>query len=437
MPAVLIILGLTASVSGGQPAPTFSKDIAPILNKHCQSCHRPGGAAPMSLLSFEDARPWAVAMKRETSLRRMPPWHIEKGIGVQRYREDPSLTDAEIATIAAWADGGAQPGEGAEPASRPSTDPPEGRRWSIGAPDLVVLSPQVVVEAMSPDWWGAIGDTPTGLAEDRYIAAVETMELSDAGTSAVFHHAGLQTLTPDGQLDFGTIHEVGRGAEWFDPDASPMLRAGSAISFNNAHVHASGSKTTARLAVALKFHPRGFTPKYARRGITIGTADLDVRGNEGNQLVEAFVTLQQPARLLNFEPHMHASGSRMCLEAVWGAVRQTLTCMGFDPRWVRNYAYDTDSAPLLPRGTILRLIGWLDTRPNPKNPYLVDPRNWTGWGSRPVDNMFMNYLSVALLTNDQMKAEVAKRLDLATQGKGELVGCLPCTLPYALDPAAQ
>ncbi len=424
---------LCPAVHAAAQGPTFTHDIAPILQKRCQSCHRPGGAAPMPLLSFEDARPWAAAMKRETSLRHMPPWHIEKGIGVQGYVDDPSLTDPEIAAIAAWADAGAPRGNPGPPVPPQAAGQSGQMRWSIGTPDLVVLSPQVIAEPLSPDWWGALGDTATGLTEDRYVAAVETMEVSDTPATAVLHHAGFQAFTTAGQMDFGSIHEVGRGVEWLDPEASPLLRAGGVISFNNAHMHAPRARTTVRLAVGFKFHPRGFAPKYIRRGITIGTPDLDVRGNEGNQVVDAFATLQQPAKLLNFEPHMHASGSRMCLEAIWGTVRQTLTCAGFDPRWVRNYAYHSDSAPLLPRGTLLRLIGWLDTRPNPKNPYLVDPRNWTGWGSRPVDNMFMNYLSVALLTNDQMKVEVARRLELARQGAGELIGCLPCTLPNALD----
>lgn len=412
---------------------TFAKDVAPILQRSCQRCHRPGSVAPMSLITYDEVRPWARAITRETSGRRMPPWYIDRDVGIQKFRDDPSLSDREIATIAEWADGGAPSGNLAD--MPPPLTFPDGRAWTIGQPDLIVSSPAVTMEATAADWWGALGDVPTGLTEDRYISAIESLEVSDIRGSAIFHHAGFVALTADGQFEAGSIHEVGRNAERYDADAGMRIGAGGSISFNNAHAHATGEKTTARLVVGLTFHPVGYKPRHVMRGITLGNPDLDVRGNERNQVVEAFSTLQQPARLLNFEPHMHASGSRMCLEAIWGTVRQTLTCAGFDPRWMRNYAYDTDAAPLLPKGTILRLTAWLDTTPNPKNPYLVDYRNWTGWGSRPVDNMFMNYLNVVFLTPEQLKEEVATRLERARRGAGDLIGCLPCTLPYALDPS--
>ena len=95
---------------------TFSKHIAPILQRSCQSCHRPppGGGAPMSLLTYEDVRPWARAIKQRTSLREMPPWFIEKNVGVQQFKEDISLSDEEIDTIARWVDGGAPLGNPAD-----------------------------------------------------------------------------------------------------------------------------------------------------------------------------------------------------------------------------------------------------------------------------------------------------------------------------------
>jgi len=93
------------------PEVTFTKDIAPILQRSCQNCHRPGQVAPMSLITYEDARPWARAMKQRTGLRDkagvMPPWYIEKNIGIQHYKNDPSLSDEEVAKIAKWADTGA------------------------------------------------------------------------------------------------------------------------------------------------------------------------------------------------------------------------------------------------------------------------------------------------------------------------------------------
>ena len=431
--SVLTIALATGSTrpSAEPPAPvTFAGHIAPILARSCQRCHRAGGMAPMSLTTYEEARPWAAAIKRETARRAMPPWFVDQDVGIQRYRDDPSLTDAEVATVAAWADAGAPRGAGDTPPAPPVR--PASGRWSIGEPDLVVSSPEFTVEAVAPDWWGDLAMVPTGLTEDRYVAAIETLEISDRPSMAVLHHAGVQAFA-DGQFEFGTIHEVGRNAETYDPEAAPRLRAGSVFGFNNAHLHAGGQKTTARLVVGVRFLPRGSTPRFATSGLTLGSPELDVRGNTPGQSFEAFATLPQAMKLVTLEPHMHAAGSRMCLDAQWGVVRQTLTCVGFNPRWVRTYSYDADAAPLLPRGTILRLTGWMDTTPRAGNPYLVDFRNWTGWGSRPVDNMFMSYLSVVMLNPDQLKALVAQRLEKVRRGEADLRGCLPCTLPFALD----
>ena len=136
--------------------PTFTRDIAPILQRSCQKCHRPDSLAPMSLITYEDVRPWARSIKQRTGLRNrmgvMPPWYIEKDIGIQRFKDDWSLSDAEIATIAAWVDGGAPRGNPADMPTPPAfIDVDE---WEIGQPDLIVSSPTFEVAAEAPDWWG-------------------------------------------------------------------------------------------------------------------------------------------------------------------------------------------------------------------------------------------------------------------------------------------
>ena len=139
----------------------------------------------MSLLTYEDARPWARAIKQKTSRapddpERMPPWFIEKNVGIQKFKDDPSLTDQEIALIGTWADKGAPRGN---PADMPAIHLTEGA-WSIGTPDLVVSSPSMKLPAVAPDFYGRIGPAPTGLTEDRYIKAVEFRERRlDAGAA--------------------------------------------------------------------------------------------------------------------------------------------------------------------------------------------------------------------------------------------------------------
>src|SRR5262245_42903845 len=159
MPAVM------AAPAGPEAQVTFTKDIAPILQRSCENCHRPNGVAPMSLRTYEEVRPWVRAIKQKTSLRQMPPWFIDKRVGIQQFKDDPSLSDNEIAKIARWVDNGAPRGN---PADMPSLRQwPDVAGWSIGAPDLIVSSPTVTVKAVAPDWFGEVGPVPLGLTEDR------------------------------------------------------------------------------------------------------------------------------------------------------------------------------------------------------------------------------------------------------------------------------
>jgi hypothetical protein len=132
---------------------TFSKDIAPILQRSCQNCHNQQGLAPMPLMTYKDARPWARSIKERTALRDkrgvMPPWFVEKNIGIQQYKNDPSLSDLEIAKIAKWVDSGSPEGNPADlPPARQISD---ATKWTLGEPDLIVSTPEVLVKAGAPD----------------------------------------------------------------------------------------------------------------------------------------------------------------------------------------------------------------------------------------------------------------------------------------------
>src|SRR6266550_2587661 len=179
---------------------TFTKDIAPILQRSCQNCHRPDGVAPMPLVTYEDVRPWARAIKQRTGIGPragvMPPWYVEKNIGIQKFKDDPSLSDLEIAKIAKWADSGAPRGN---PADMPAAKSYDDSRWHIGTPDLIVKTTDIVVKAGAPDWWGEIPRVPIGLSEDRYVIALEVKEVNNVdnkggtgrqtvGGHYVFHH---------------------------------------------------------------------------------------------------------------------------------------------------------------------------------------------------------------------------------------------------------
>jgi len=452
----------TPVFAAGQSQPqrplTFTKDIAPILQRHCQSCHRPDSLAPMSLLTYEDARPYARAIKTRTALRTqrgtMPPWFIEKDIGIQQYKDDPSLSEEEITTIAKWADSGAPRGNPAD--MPPPLDFQSGDQWKIGKPDLIVSSPELTVKAMSADQWVSLGTVPTGLTEDRYVAAVEVREINDVPKSAdsktvggrfVFHHMNYSSSTdPSGRIDETSTHwplpEVGRNGDIFPREAGKLLAAGSALVLEQAHLHANGRDTRAHLEFAFKFHPKGYHPgvKWVSVGGLGKGADLDVKPLTANQELHAYAVLQQNTKVVTFESHLHAAGTRMCLEAIWGTDIQTLTCAAYDHNWVRTYAYADDAMPLLPKGTILHIIGILDTSPANRN--IVDGRNWSGGGRRSVANMFHDSLGTYIeLSDEEFEREMAERVKKLKLTKNDyVIGCPLCqgvSLPEVASTASR
>lgn len=443
------------------PEVTFTRDIVPILQRSCQNCHRPGQVAPMSLLTYEDARPWARSMKQRTGLRDkagvMPPWYIEKNIGIQHYKNDPSLSDEEVAKIAKWADTGAPRGDIKDmPVAKTFQD---GASWHAGEPDLIVESPEITVKANTPDWWGEFEPTKIPLTEDRYVASVEIREVNNfakdaagrdtVGQRYVWHHliwataefngAGdpVDASISDGAVGW-PVHEVGRNADVFEPNAGRLLKANSSIIYQSAHLHAGGADVKSKLLFGFRFHPKGYKPARRSTLRNLGNGlDIDIKPNEANQQLHAYMVLQQPTKIATFEPHLHAPGQRMCLEAIWGINIQTLTCAGYDHNWVRQYEYDDDHAPILPRGTILHIIGYMDNTPNNKN--IPDPRNWQGSGNRSIANMFIDLGQSVPLTDDEFQQEMAeRRRKLGANRPDVIIGCPLCNVtPPPAKPTAQ
>jgi mono/diheme cytochrome c family protein len=440
---------------------TFTKDIAPILQRSCQNCHRPDGVAPMSLVTYEDVRPWVRSIKVRTSIGPkagvMPPWYVEKNIGIQQFQNDPSLSDEEIAKIGKWVDAGAPRGNPADmPPARVFAD---NKAWAIGTPDLILKSTELTVKGDAPDWWGEIPSIPTGLTEDRYVAALEIKEVNDVESHAgpnratvggrfVFHHMiwRTQVLDPnnrdqaqdplaiftDEEAVNWPVHEVGRNADFFDPKSARLLKAGSSIVSDSVHLHSNGRDTKAHLEIGFKLMPKEYKPTYRRAVFGLGNGvDIDIKAMEANQQLHAYTVLQQNTKIISFEPHLHAPGARMCLEAIWGYNIQTLNCVGYDHNWVRGYDYTDDSAPLLPRGTILHIIGYMDNSPSNKN--VPDPRNWQGSGNRSVANMFIDLGMRVALNDEQFQEEMAKRRDRLHLTRNDVV--IGCPLCLVVPPA--
>ena len=412
---------LVAAPAGAAAQPghevTFAKDIAPILQRSCESCHRPGGGAPMSLISYQEVRPWARSIRQRTLAREMPPWFIDKNIGIQTFKDDPSLNADEIALIGNWVDAGAPRGN---PADLPPPRQWPAGRWTIGEPDLIVESPVAQVAAVAADWFGGINPpSPTGLTEDRYVQAVEVKEVlldddgleirpaaasagdaaGDAGRAElnlfVVHHAVVAAVTDRqedepgaiGQMgNFSITHELGQNATYFPDWVGIRLPADSVLTYDRMHYHSVGRDVRVRVDTAFKLHPKGYEPKYLQGfGAQSGAFDLelDIPAGEGNIMRDGFYRLDRPALMMTFEPHLHSSGKRMCLEAIYpNNAREMLNCADYNHNWVKVYVYEDEAAPLLPAGTVLHLLAWYDN--SPTNPRVLDPRKLEGLG-QPVD----------------------------------------------------
>ena len=436
----LATLAAPAAAAERDAEVTFNKHIAPILQRSCENCHRPQGGAPMVLISYEDVRPWARSIKNRTASREMPPWFVDKNIGVQDYKDDPSLSDHEIELISTWVDAGAPRGNpGDLPA--PIQWPADG--WTYGTPDLIVPSPEGTIEAEAADWFGEWGETPTGMSRDRYIKAVEVREVrtwedtsaavADDGRAAlglfVVHHAvigadklentlkpldcGNETTCANDDKKFWLVHELGQNATIYPDEVGVTLPADSVITFNSMHLHSMGREARARLDVGFTFHPEGYEPKYHLGATGFGSVtqydyEFDIPSNDNDVMRDGFHRLMQPTKLLTFEPHLHSSGKRMCFEALYpNNAREILSCADYDHNWAKVYVYADHATPLLPAGTIVHVMAWYDNSVTNKN--VVDPRNWKGWGNRSIDDMFSAISRMVYMTQDQFDAEVAER----------------------------
>jgi hypothetical protein len=391
---------------------TFTKDVAPIIQRSCVTCHRPGELAPMSLQTYEEVRPWARSIKTRVASREMPPWHIDRNIGIQKFKDDPSLSDEEIATIVRWVDAGAPRGNPADmPPQRQFAD---ASTWGIGKPDLVIRYPAYKVPAAGPDLFGSLY-TPNPLTEDRYIKAIETRPVGSAARRVV-HHALTFAVDPevDTQSDgddsvsdggqFLVEYASGKNGELYPEDSGVLLRAGQRFKLDY-HLHSVGEEIDAVVEVGMKFHPKGTTPKHIRwsKQTAQPSTDLDIPGGTIVRR-DGYQKFNRAARITSFQPHMHIRGKAQCLEFIYpNATTEVVSCANFNYNWHLTYNYADDVAPLIPAGTILHVISWHDN--SASNKFNPDPRNWVGGGSRTIDEMGFAWIGWYDLTDEEYKAE--------------------------------
>jgi hypothetical protein len=410
-----------ALASTAQAQVTFTKNVSPILQERCQSCHHSGTFAPMSLVTYEETRPYAKAIKAKVASREMPPWFIDKNVGVQSFSNDVSLTDEEIATISKWVDNGAPQGNPADmPPARHFDD---SESWLIGQPDLIITLPKdVILSANAPDQWPDILVDPR-LSEDRYIKGVQIIPLKGF---PVIHHIRTSVVEPadstrhSGKLDAtdGTLqvgeqgvflneYAVGKKGDIFPDGSGRLISAGTKINFQ-MHLHAAGKETPINVALGLKFYPKGYVPQHVISATTVSAPEVDIRPNTDNIRSDGYLVLKQAARLLSFQPHMHDRGKRECLEAIYPTGKvETLSCARFRFNWHVNYIYRDEAAPLLPAGTVLHSIMWHDNTVN--NKFNPDPDAQITYGGRTVDEMASAWISWYYMSDQDFKKESEAR----------------------------
>ena len=428
MSTLVILTGvclMLSSASFAADTVTFAKDIAPILQSKCQECHHTGSMAPMSLVTYEETRPWAKAIRQRVITRQMPPWHIDPTVGVQKFKNDMSLTQDQIDTVVRWVDSGAPLGDIKDmprPREWPNTDEWKASK-ELGPPDLIVKSEPWTMPARHQDvWWRRTSDI--GLTEPRWVRAVEIRPGSVAGRK-ITHHAvaylaqddpdSLVPSTSDDLRGRSLLMEwaIGKGYDLYRSDTGKLLLPGSKIAWD-VHYHAVGEEIRDHVEIGIWLYPKGQEPKYR----TYLTGFQAIQGEDRFRRVDIppntitvsqrVTVLKKAAMLENFQPHMHLRGKAMMVEAILpDGKTEVVSYVGkFNFNWMTNYIYADDAAPMYPKGTMIRVTAWYDnTRANPNNP---DPDQWVGYGDRTVDEMAHAWMNVVYLTDEEYQAWLAE-----------------------------
>ena len=430
--------GVAGAAGVADTAPTFSRDVAPILQRSCQHCHQPAGIAPMSLLTWREARPWARSIKDRVARRLMPPWHLDSTVGIQDYKNDISLTPEEIDTVVRWVDAGAPEGDPShlpEPLEFPRAD-----EWEVEAmlgrpPDFVVRSTPYHVRANGQDQWSNPEIAFEGFDVPRYIRAAEFKPSYPVGIKVTHHgHAVLRAREPaDGEERPPSVRLVGMGIgkRWdLLPDGvGKLLPPGPATLRFSLHYFPVGEEVTEVAEVGVWLYPEGEVPDKVTSGerqfYVDGTHRERLRASDilipphGHLVLEDQYVMDRPALLQSFRPHMHMRGTEMSMTALYPDGRRELlsNVNRYDHNWQIAYIYDDHAQPLLPQGTVLMLRAkWDNTAANRINP---DPDQWVVFGARGVDEMSHAWIGITYLDDAEYEELAAAKAAAAAKADGD------------------
>jgi hypothetical protein len=403
-------LFVSANMFAASPAVTFHKDVEPILERSCQECHRPGEIAPMALLTYQQTRPYAKAIKEEVLQQKMPPWPADPHFS--KFANDRSLTPAEIEILAKWADSGAEEGDKSDaPAPRAW---PEG--WNIGKPDVVIRMPNAFDVPAKGEIEYQYIVVPSGFTEDKWVQAIE-VHPSDR---AVVHHAvvylrepGVKwmadakpgvpyvppNLTPSGRFanllgasnDVLTVYTPGMIPVIYKPGQAKQIKAGTDFVIQ-MHYTTNGNPAKDQTSIGLVF--AGGEPK--ERIVTTAAVNnrFAIPAGDGNFKAEATVPVVNPMTMISLFPHMHLRGKAFQYDLIYptGETKTILRVDHWSLAWQLSYKL-AEPIELTPGMKVRATAWWDNSANNPSNP---DPSKEVTWGDQSWEEMLVGFYDVAV-----------------------------------------
>jgi hypothetical protein len=410
---VLFLAAGVVGASGDKPpsaAPTFYRDVLPILQKQCQQCHRSGEIAPMPLVTYEDVKPWARQIAKNARSKRMPPWFADPCCG--HFADDPSLAESEIATLAAWAETRA-PGDARDVPPSPHWT----QGWNIAAPDTVLQMPKPVQIPADGDVEYTYEIVPTNFTEDRWVQASEIRPSS----RQYVHHAVVYIRPPDSKWlrgapltvpftasslndpalkhqahettsDLLLVYAPGSSPDRWPDGMAKFIPAHSDLVFQ-VHYTANGQAGSDQTSVGLVFAKT----RPAQRVLTLQLANdhdpVPIPPNTDNYRVEVHGTLPNDALLLSFFPHMHLRGKRFEYNLLRpDKTPETLLRVNYDFYW--QLSYRLSEPRLVKAGSTLQAVAWYDN--STSNPHNPDPDSPVMWGDQTYNEMMVGFFDVAV-----------------------------------------
>ena len=408
---LLIVLLAAATVMGTQvPSPsetglarsvTFNKDVLPILQRDCQACHRTGGPAPMSFLTYESTRPWARAMKEKVVKREMPPWFADPRYG--DFRNAPKLTQADIQTIAAWVDGGSPEGD--------AKDKPAPIQWADGWRS----NPDVIVSMPEPHWLAARGGgeiksftVNSPFSADTWVTSIEVRP----GNPSVVHHVIVQVEgdTPErrrtswGSTEAAATPEFTTMEAVYVPGSQPLdfrfhnaakLIPGKKPIRIEVHYTPNGKETTDQTMVGFTLAKGAAKRQYITLAPTsmVDTRKVRIPAGEPDWQTRGELTFNQDAELVWFMPHMHLRGKDMTFELIYPNGRtETVLSAKFNYAW--QLGYETEEPIRVRKGTRMIVTAHHDNSAN--NPFNPDPNEEVRWGGLTSEEMVLPWFGVVV-----------------------------------------